>query len=133
MTDAFADLMAEDVELDVSEGDMSARATGPVGMDVGGDSADLGWSNGVGVCNGNLVPPRLGIPTATVPMGAMADTGMPVGLTFAGRAYSDTALLRWASALTAQRSRRPGPGAHRRPAYRRWHDGRQYSQGTRWP
>ncbi|MFG2292409.1 hypothetical protein [Streptomyces sp. NPDC048603] len=35
------------------------------------------------------MPRHLGVPTVTVPMGAMADTGMPVGLTFAGRAYDD--------------------------------------------
>ena len=66
---------------------------GPADMDVNEASADLGWRNGVWVANGNLVPRHLGIPTVTVPMGTMADIGMPVGLTFAGRAYDDTALL----------------------------------------
>ena len=50
-------------------------------------SADIGWSNGVWVANGNLAIRHLGVPTVRVPMGAMADIGMPVGLTFAGRAY----------------------------------------------
>ena len=57
------------------------------------DSADIAWRNGVWVANGNLAIRHLGIPTVTVPMGTMADIHMPVGLTFAGRAYSDTALL----------------------------------------
>jgi amidase len=44
-----------------------------------------------------------------VPMGTMADIGMPVGLTIAGRAYDDAALLAWASAFEALRVRRTAP------------------------
>ncbi len=82
---------------------------GPADMDVNPASADLGWRNGVWVANGNLVPRHLGIPTVTVPMGTMADTAMPVGLTFAGRAYDDTALLALAAAFEATGSRRTSP------------------------
>lgn len=82
---------------------------GPADMDVNPASADLGWRNGVWVANGNLVPRHLGIPTVTVPMGLMADIGMPVGLTFAGRAYDDTALLGLAAAFEALRPRRVPP------------------------
>ena len=82
---------------------------GPADMDVNEASADLGWRNGVWVANGNLVPRHLGIPTVTVPMGTMADIGMPVGLTFAGRAYDDTALLALAAAFEATGSRRTEP------------------------
>lgn len=82
---------------------------GPADMDVNPASADLGWRNGVWVANGNLVPRHLGIPTVTVPMGTMADTGMPVGLTFAGRAYDDTALLGYAAAFEATGTRRQPP------------------------
>ncbi|VXB95493.1 Amidase [Arthrobacter sp. 9V] len=82
---------------------------GPADMDVNPDSADLGWRNGVWVANGNLVPRHLGIPTVTVPMGTMADIGMPVGLTFAGRAYDDNALLALAAAFEATGSRRTAP------------------------
>jgi amidase len=82
---------------------------GPADMDVDEASADLGWRNGVWVANGNLVPRHLGIPTVTVPMGVMADTGMPVGLTFAGRAYDDTALLALAAAYEATGHRRTEP------------------------
>ena len=35
------------------------------------------------------IVPAQGVPTVTVPMGTMADIGMPVGLTFAGRAWDD--------------------------------------------
>ncbi len=82
---------------------------GPADMDVNPASADLGWRNGVWVANGNLVPRHLGIPTVTVPMGTMADIGMPVGLTFAGRAYDDSALLALAAAFEATASRRTEP------------------------
>ena len=81
----------------------------PADMDVNPASADLGWRNGVWVANGNLAIRHLGIPTVTVPMGTMADIGMPVGLTFAGRAYDDVALLRYAAALEATRTRRTSP------------------------
>lgn len=82
---------------------------GPADMDVNEASADLGWRNGVWVANGNLVPRHLGIPTVTVPLGTMGDIGMPVGLTFAGRAYDDTALLTLAAAFEATGSRRTAP------------------------
>lgn len=82
---------------------------GPADMDVSVESADLGWRNGVWVANGNLVPRHLGIPTVTVPMGTMADTGMPVGLTFAGRAYEDNTLLTLAAAFESTGSRRTEP------------------------
>ena len=82
---------------------------GPADMDVNPASADLGWRNGVWVANGNLVPRHLGIPTVTVPMGTMADIGMPVGLTFAGRAYDDTALLTLAAAFETTGTRRTPP------------------------
>lgn len=82
---------------------------GKADMDVDEASAELGWRNGVWVANGNLVPRHLGIPTVTVPLGTMADIGMPVGVTFAGRAYDDTALLALAAAFEATGSRRTAP------------------------
>ncbi|MDT5312474.1 MAG: amidase [Mycobacterium sp.] len=82
---------------------------GPADMDFNPESADLGWRNGVWVANGNLAIRHLGIPTVTVPMGTMADIGMPVGLTFAGRAYDDVALLRHAAAVEATGARRTPP------------------------
>lgn len=82
---------------------------GPADADVNPDSADLAWRNGTWVANGNLVPRHLGIPTVTVPMGVMADIGMPVGLTLAGRAYDDTELLRLATIFEALLPARTAP------------------------
>lgn len=72
---------------------------GPADADTNPVSAELAWRNGVWVANGNLAIRHLGIPTVTVPMGIMADIGMPAGLTFAGRAWSDTVLLAMAAAF----------------------------------
>ncbi|WP_046158625.1 amidase [Chromobacterium vaccinii] len=79
---------------------------GPADADVNPRSADIAWSNGIWVANGNLAIRHLGVPTVTVPMGVMADIGMPVGLTFAGRAYDDNALLRFAGAFEATGNKR---------------------------
>jgi len=84
---------------------------GPADMDVNPESADIGWRNGVWIANGNLAVRHLGIPTVTVPMGLMSDIRMPIGLTFAGRAYDDTKLLRLAAAFEAASS----PGTRRTP------------------
>ncbi|GAA1468840.1 amidase [Microbacterium thalassium] len=72
----------------------------PAAGDVGRDdlftrveSREAASRNGVVYSNGNRVIRHLGIPTVTVPMGCMADTQMPVGLTFAGAAYSDDRLI----------------------------------------
>lgn len=82
---------------------------GPADMDVNPTSADQGWKNGVWIANGNLAVRHLGIPTVTVPMGVMADIGVPVGLTFAGRAYDDNSLLGLALAFENLRVRRITP------------------------
>jgi amidase len=74
---------------------------GPADADTDPASADLAWRNGTWVANGNLAIRHLGIPTVTVAMGLMADIGMPIGLTIAGRAYDDTRLLRIAGAMEA--------------------------------
>jgi amidase len=81
----------------------------PADADRNEASADLAWRNGVWVANGNLVPRHLGIPTVTVPLGMAADIAMPVGLTLAGRAYSDTDLLQLAAAFEATGTRRVPP------------------------
>lgn len=70
---------------------------GRADADVNEASAELAWRNGTWVANGNVVPRHLGIPTVTVSMGIMADIGMPVGMTIAGKAYDDTRLLRFAA------------------------------------
>ncbi|MEV7634946.1 amidase [Pseudarthrobacter enclensis] len=87
----------------------AAADVGPADADTNRDAADAAWRNGVWVSNGNLVPRHLGIPTVTVPMGVAADIGMPVGLTIAGKAYSDTYLLHLAAAFEATGCRRVPP------------------------
>jgi amidase len=74
---------------------------GPADADVTPASADLAWRNGVWVANGNLAIRHMGVPTVTLPMGVMADTGMPAGLTFAGRGWEDAALLALGAAFEA--------------------------------
>ncbi|MFV0434931.1 MAG: amidase [Leucobacter sp.] len=78
----------------------------PAAADVGRENAerdmaaaDHAWSNGVFFSNGNYALRHLGIPSVTVAMGLMNDIGMPVGLTFAGRAYDDVQLLALADAF----------------------------------
>ena len=89
----------------------------PADADTNPASADLAWRNGTWVANGNLAIRHLGIPTVTVPMGTMADTSMPMGLTFAGRAYDDAALLQLATAFEATgRYRAPPPRTPELPA-----------------
>ncbi|TPL79985.1 amidase [Mesorhizobium sp. B2-3-12] len=87
----------------------AAADVGPADADVNEDSADLAWRNGTWVANGNLVWRHFGIPTVTVPMGTMADIGMPVGLTFAGKAYDDENLLRMAGDYERSTQRRTRP------------------------
>ncbi|GAB3848352.1 amidase [Nesterenkonia populi] len=84
-------------------------AAGDVGRDdlfTRPESMDRASQNGVVYSNGNRVIRHLGIPTVTVPMGFMADIQMPVGLTFAGPAYSDDSLLTQALAYEKATRRR---------------------------
>ncbi|EQB57962.1 hypothetical protein CGLO_01842 [Colletotrichum gloeosporioides Cg-14] len=73
------------------------------------EGADLAWRNGVHYSNGNRVIRHLGIPTVSVPMGILADKGVPMNLTFAGRAYDDVKLLKWAHAFEAKTQQRLPP------------------------
>ena len=82
---------------------------GPADSDVNPASADIAWRNGVLFSNGNYAIRHLGIPTLTVPMGVCDDIGMPVGLTFAARAYDDRALIEAGLAFEAPGSLRVAP------------------------
>lgn len=73
----------------------------PSDADVNPHSADIAWRNGTWIANGNLALRHCGVPTVTVPMGLAKDIGMPAGLTFAGRGWSDNALLAYATAFEA--------------------------------
>jgi amidase len=87
----------------------AAADVAPASADLDPGSADRAWANGVFFSNGNYALRHFGIPSVTVPMGAMADLGMPVGLTFAGPAHSDLALLAYSSAFEAASPARPVP------------------------
>lgn len=98
MTEQRLDLVVFPAAGDVGRDDLFSRP----------ESLEAASRNGVVYSNGNRVIRHLGIPTVTVPMGFMADIQMPVGLTFAGAAYSDDALLDYASAYEkATRRRQP--------------------------
>lgn len=73
------------------------------------DHHDEALRNGVVFSNGGWVFRHLGIPTVTVPMGRMADTAMPVGLTIAGPAYSDDRLFDIAWSYEAATNHRATP------------------------
>jgi amidase len=81
----------------------------PSDADSNPASSAIAWRNGVWVSTGNLAIRHFGIPTVTVPMGLASDIRMPFGLTFAGAAYSDAALVRLATIFEALRPRRAAP------------------------
>ncbi|MGQ8872038.1 amidase [Paenibacillus sp. TSA_86.1] len=69
---------------------------GKADADVNPTSYDEAWANGNYFSNTNHMLRHLGIPSVSVSMGTMKDTGMPVNLTFIGAAYTDNDLLRYA-------------------------------------
>lgn len=81
----------------------------PADVDSNPHSNDLAWRNGTWVANGNQAIRHCGVPTVTVPMGMLNDIHMPVGLTFAGRAYDDNALLSYAFAFEQAGDYRQAP------------------------
>jgi amidase len=93
----------------------------PANADVGQAKADVddaaydhATSNGVARSNTNAMLRHVGIPSVSVSMGLMGDTGMPVNVTFAGKAYSDNALLSYAWAYGERHAQPPPARAHRR-------------------
>ena len=74
--------------------------------DTNDESAKHSWLNGVKYSNGNRALRHLGVPSVTVPMGKMEESGMPVGLTFVGGPYSDAELLNAAGAFERETSSR---------------------------
>jgi amidase len=95
----------------------------PYDADVDPEAARAAWADGAVFSTTNHVLRRVGIPSVTIPMGTMDDTGMPVGATVCGPAWSDTALLDVAAALEARLAPRAparvpevaGAGLVRRP------------------
>lgn len=87
----------------------SAGDVGRADAETDDESAAHAWRNGVFFSNGNYAVRRFGVPTVSVAMGVMDDSGMPMGLTFASRAYDDNALLGYGYAFEAAHGRRPIP------------------------
>ncbi|KAF4830476.1 Glutamyl-tRNA(Gln) amidotransferase subunit A [Colletotrichum tropicale] len=67
--------------------------------------------DGVKYSNGNRAMKHLGVPAVTVPMGTLSDKKMTVGLTFAGKGWSDSDLLQYAFAYETATRRRESPPA----------------------
>lgn len=88
----------------------------PTNGDVGRADADRveasardAWRNGVLYSNGNCAMRKFGIPSVSVPMGPMEDTGMPVNLTFATGGYRDSELFGYAYAFERRHAGRTVP------------------------
>lgn len=87
-------------------------ANGDVGKadaDRNEQSARVAWRNGVLYSNGNCALRKYGVPSVSVPMGAMEDTKMPVNLTFATKAYHDNDLIGFAFAFEQSHKGRTVP------------------------
>ncbi|RSL73261.1 hypothetical protein CEP54_000505 [Fusarium duplospermum] len=87
----------------------AAGDVGPADADSSFEGAALAWRNGVYYSNGNRAMRHLGMPSVSVPMGVMSEKGVPMNLTFAGRAYDDVKLLKWANAFEAGTGHRVAP------------------------
>ncbi|KAF6787911.1 amidase [Colletotrichum musicola] len=87
----------------------SAGDVGRAHAETDEESAAHAWRNGVFFSNGNYAVHQFGVPTVSVAMGVLEESGMPVGLTFASRAYDDNALLGYGYAFEEAHGRRPVP------------------------
>ncbi|KAK5167119.1 uncharacterized protein LTR77_007849 [Saxophila tyrrhenica] len=77
-------------------------ANGDVGkadLEYNDQSAKQALQNGVKYSNGNRAIRHMGVPTVSVSMGVMAESRMPVNLTFAGKHAQDSELLKYAWAF----------------------------------
>ena len=97
---------------------MAFPAQGDVGLadlEFNLESSTHSLRNGVKYSNGNRAIRHLGVPTVSVPMGIMAgDKKMPVNMTFAGKAHTDTQLLAYAYAFERATRRREAPSLTRK-------------------
>ncbi|KAF2996031.1 hypothetical protein E8E13_002527 [Curvularia kusanoi] len=87
----------------------SAGDVGPQDAETDSTAAELAWRNGVFFSNGNYAIRQLGVPTVSVFMGMLEDKGMPMDLTFAGKAYSDNQLLSYSYAFENKHAKRVAP------------------------
>jgi Asp-tRNA(Asn)/Glu-tRNA(Gln) amidotransferase A subunit family amidase len=99
MTENNLDLIAFPAQGDVGLADLEFNL----------ESTKHSLQNGVKYSNGNRAIRHLGVPTVSVPMGVLGGKGMPVNITFAGRAYEDGVLLGCAYAFERATGRRVGP------------------------
>lgn len=99
MTENNLDLIAFPAQGDVGLADLEFNL----------DSTKHSLQNGVKYSNGNRAIRHLGVPTVSVPMGVLEGKGMPVNITFAGRAYRDGELLVCAYAFERATGRRVRP------------------------
>lgn len=82
---------------------------GKANADVNEASYEEAWENGNFFSNTNHLMRHLGIPSMSVCMGIMEDTGMPVNLTMIGPAYRDNDLIRYAYAYEQATFNRRAP------------------------
>ncbi|KAF9873332.1 putative amidase protein [Colletotrichum karsti] len=87
----------------------SAGDVGRADAETNDTSAVHAWRNGVFFSNGNYAIRRFGVPTVSVSMGMLEDIDMPMGLTFASRAYDDNALLSYGFAFEKAHGKRASP------------------------
>lgn len=87
----------------------AAGDVGPEDAESNDTTAEIAWRNGVYFSNGNYAIRIFGVPTVSVNMGLMSEKHMPVDLTFAGKAYSDNDLLRYAYAFEQKHESRTTP------------------------
>lgn len=87
----------------------AAGDVGPANADSDFGGAADAWRNGVHYSTGNRAIRHLGIPTVSVPMGLLEDKGVPMNLTFAGKAFEDIKLLQWAAAYESVTNHRVPP------------------------
>lgn len=99
MTQLNLDLIAFPAQGDVGLADLEFNL----------ESTKHSLQNGVKYSNGNRAIRHLGVPTVSVPMGVLEGKGMPVNITFAGRAYDDPKLLEYAYAFEQATKRRISP------------------------
>jgi Asp-tRNA(Asn)/Glu-tRNA(Gln) amidotransferase A subunit family amidase len=82
---------------------------GPADAESNNASAVSSWRNGVFFSNGNYAIRQFGVPTVGVSMGLLNGSGMPMDLTFAGKAYDDNNLLSYAFAFESSHEKRTAP------------------------
>ncbi|EME43941.1 hypothetical protein DOTSEDRAFT_171871 [Dothistroma septosporum NZE10] len=87
----------------------SAGDVGKSDLDTNDESAQHALQNGIKYSNGNRALRHMGVPTFSVTMGLMAESKMPLNLTFAGKHGQDSDLLKYAYSFEQHTKRRVAP------------------------